>query len=367
MTRDTFGNRTLPSWFDEAGFGIFIHWGPFAVPAWAPTVEGALANIIRPEEDNARPRQRMTEDEWRDAMSVLPYAEWYWNTLSIEGSPTHQHHLETYGDQAYEIFGPQFADGLESPDATWKPMDWADVFSRAGAKYVVLSINEADGFALYPSKYKNPYFSRWQLERDVTGELADACRARGLRFGILYSGYDWTFKPPPVINLDHADQYIPDDEGYHELVLSRVHEIIDRYGPDILWWDMGWPPSLPFEDVFHYYYKSVPEGVLNDRFDRGAVIAGTAHADFTTPEYRTEPTVPNKKWEMCRGIGHSFGYNAAEGPEWHLTTQQTLELLSDVNSRGGNLLLNVGPTADGEIPPLQRQVLEGIANARQPT
>jgi alpha-L-fucosidase len=368
MTRNPFSNRALPSWFDEAGFGIFVHWGPFAVPAWAPTVEGALERIIRGEEDDSSARERITEDEWRDAMSMLPYAEWYWNTLSIEGSPTHRHHLETYGDQPYEIFGAQFADGLESPNATWDPSDWAELFAAAGAKYVVFCTKESDGFALYPSKHENPFIERWQLERDVTGELAEACRARGLRFGAFYSaGLDWTFKPPPVINLAALRRYIPDDEKYHEFVLSRLHEIIDRYEPDVLWNDMGWPPSLPYEDLFSYYYERVPEGVINDRFDREGVMTGTAHADFTTPEYRTKPSVPNKKWEMCRGIGQSFGYNAAEGPEWHLTTQQTLNLLSDVNSRGGNLLLNVGPTAEGEIPSLQRQVLEGIAEARATT
>jgi alpha-L-fucosidase len=361
MTDPALSDRPLPRWYDEAGFGIFIHWGPYSVPAWAPTGGREWEEILK----DRSALERMSDDDWLKLMSRLPYADWYWNTLAIDGSPTHQHHLETYGDQPYEVFGEQFADGLESPNAAWDPNDWADLFARAGAKYVVLNTKDADGFALYPSEHKNPFIKRWQLERDIVGELAAACRARGLRFGAFFTaGLDWTFTPPPVINVVQLSRYMPDSDDYHRFVSLRIREVIDRYKPDVLWDDMGWPPSLPHEEVFRYYYERVPDGVINDRFDRQGVIAGTAHADFTTPEYRTEPEVPNKKWEMCRGMGNSFGYNAAEGPEWHLTTQQVVKLLNDVNSRGGNLLLNTGPTADGAIPPIQRQVLEGLAEAR---
>jgi alpha-L-fucosidase len=361
MTDPTFSDRPLPRWFDEAGFGIFIHWAPYSVPAWAPTGGQEWEKVF----EDISLFERMTEDECLDLMSKLPYADWYWNTLAFDGSPTQRHHRETYGDQPYEAFGEQFADGLESPSATWDPNDWADLFFRAGAKYVVLNTKDADGFALYPSEYKNPFLKRWQLERDVVGELAAACRARGLRFGAFFTGgLDWTFKPPPVINPLKMVPAMPDDEEYHRYVSLRIREVIDRYRPDVLWNDMGWPPSLPYDDVFRHYYQQVPNGVINDRFDLNAMNAGTAHSDFTTPEYHAEPYVLGKKWEMCRGIGRSFGYNAAEGPEWHLTAQQVLELLEDVNARGGNLLLNTGPTAEGAIPPLQRQVLEGIAEAR---
>lgn len=360
MSRTTFGDRAVPSWYEEAGFGIFVHWGPYSVPAWAPTGE-----LWKEQRANPRLFAELDDAGWLHTMAMCPYADWYWNTLCIEGSPTQQHHAEAYGSQPYHVFGEQFADALQSPGARWDPDDWADLFARAGARYVVLNTKDADGFALYPSEHENPHVKGWQLERDVVGELATACRARGLRFGAFFTaGLDWTFTPPPVTNPLKIVPAMPDDEEYHRFLSLRIREVIDRYQPDVLWNDMGWPASLPHEDVLQHYYERVPDGVVNDRFDQDGVKAGTAHADFTTAEYSAEPLIEGKKWEMCRGIGWSFGYNANEGPEWHLTVDEVLALRADVNARGGNLLLNVGPTADGSIPALQRQVIEGIAEAR---
>jgi alpha-L-fucosidase len=127
----------------------------------------------------------------------------------------------------------------------------------------------------------------------------------------------------------------------------------------VLWNDIAWPMTADPNDIFGYYYDRVPHGVVNDRWNILAVRAGTLHADFSTPEYSTKAD-DVRKWEVCRGIGRSFGYNRVETEATMPTVDDLVWMLIDIVARGGNLLLNVGPTADGVVPLAQAVRLTGL-------
>jgi alpha-L-fucosidase len=120
-----------------------------------------------------------------------------------------------------------------------------------------------------------------------------------------------------------------------------------------LWNDIDWPKTGNALKVMADYYNATPDGVIDDRF-------GVPHSDFTSPEYAKLDQISKKKWEECRGLGRSFGYNRAEGEEETIKPQELIELLVDIVSKNGNLLLDVGPEPDGTIPPVQMERLEKL-------
>lgn len=333
------GTRPLPQWFDDAKLGIFVHWTAAAVPAYAPITDS--------------PFDLAASGGWEEAMRCSPYVEWYQNSLAIEGSPVRAHHEEHYGDLPYEAFVEQFLAG----HAGWQPGPWADLFEAAGAKYVVLVTKHHDGVALWPTDTPNPFKDRWNSERDLVGDLGDAVRERGLRYGLYYSGgLDWTFVPPPIKDLPSMFAAIPQSPEYLEYADAHWRELIDKYRPDVLWNDIGYPASGDLDALFADYYAAVPEGVVNNRFDWMAQSSGAKHTDFTTPEYSTTGD-PDRKWEATRGIGTSFGFNREEDDDSYLAPDALVRMFVDVVSHGGNLLLNVGPTGEGTIPWVQAQRL----------
>jgi alpha-L-fucosidase len=326
----------VAAWFTEAKLGIFAHWGAYSVPAWAePTGE---LGAVDPE-------------VW---FAHNPYAEWYWNTCQIPGSPAHEHHRTVHGGRPYD----DFLDAWKAE--RFDPADWVDLFARAGARYVVPTTKHHDGIALWdaPGTGTRNTVHRGPC-RDLVADLAAAVRARGLRFGAYYSGgLDWHAGRPAVIGRsDDMDGARPHQAAYAAYALRQVDDLIDRYRPDVLWNDIGWPEAgrADLPGLFARYYAAVPDGVVNDRWDG-------VHADYYTSEYQAHRENESAEhWEHNRGIGLSFGYNRNEGPEHLLDPAGAVRLLVDVVSRGGNLLLNVGPKADGTLPGEQRAVLEGMA------
>jgi alpha-L-fucosidase len=339
-------SRPLPRWFDRAGFGIFVHWTAASVPAYAPV--------------GPSPFELAATHGWEKAMAESPYVEWYQNSLAIADSPVQRHHRVTYGDAPYDAFVEQFLDGIES----WDPHAWARLFADAGARYVVLVTKHHDGVLLWPSATPNPMRGKaWQSRRDVVGELANAVRAAGMRFGTYYSGgLDWTFGGLPITDVASLIAAIPQTSEYLTYADGHWRELIDRYRPDVLWNDIGYPVAADLPALFDYYYGRVPDGVVNNRFDFIAQTGGAVHCDFVTPEYSTEAGPAGRKWETCRGMGSSFGYNRLEKDDDYLPVAALTSMLEDVTSRGGNLLLNVGPMADGTIPPAQAERLRGIGH-----
>lgn len=334
---ESISKHQVPEWYHDAKLGIFVHWGLYSVPAWAPPT-GELGKV-----------------PFVDWFKKNAYAEWYLNTMKIKDSPTWEHHVSTWGaDFKYEDFLPIFREESRK----WKPEEWAALFQESGAKYVVVTTKHADGYPLWPTAVKHPHLKVDHLagERDYVGELTKAVRARGMKMGTYYcGGMDWSFVPDVVQSIGDVFRTIPQSAEYVRVADAHWRELIARYQPDILWNDISYPKAGDFAGIISDYYHRNPQGVINNRFGRG-----NENADFTTPEYAHFKTIVEKKWESCRGLGYSFGYNRAEGPEHMLTPAKLVHLLVDIVSKNGNLLLNVGPAADGTISALQLERLQAL-------
>jgi len=309
--------RPLPEWFDEAKFGIFIHWGVYSVPAWGPKGK---------------------------------YAEWYWHYMSDPKYPTHQYHIDTYGkDFKYADFAAQFDCRMFDPE------HWAKIFNESGAKYVVLTSKHHEGYTLWPSA------ESWNWNsvdvgpgRDLCGELTKAVKDAGLKMGFYYSLYEWY---NPVYNNDVA-KYVD------QHMIPQMKDLVTRYHPDILWPDGQWGhPDTTWrstEFLAWLYNESVVKDtiIVNDRW--GKKCRGS-HGGFYTTEYGRGASgtglAEQRKWEECRGIGKSFGYNRNETIEDYSTKKELIRLLITTVSKGGNLLLDIGPTSDGRIPVIMEQRL----------
>ncbi|MFW9882501.1 MAG: alpha-L-fucosidase [Candidatus Thorarchaeota archaeon] len=345
----------VPEWFNDAKFGIFVHWGLYSVPAFAPK---------------------------------HTYAEWYLDNLRFKtyGGVTLKYHNETFGeDFNYDDFLPIFNEEIKK----WNPDEIATLFKKIGVKYVVLVAKHHDGFLLWPSKYPNPKKDNYFASRDIVGELSGAVKKHGMIMGLYYSGvFDWTFKHVKVKTFAKDLIKRTMTKEYAKYVDSHWRELIDLYEPLILWNDIGMPDKMNLWELFAYFYNKFPEGIVNDRFsqikrwmrillrippfpwifNRIAKKYQNAekpppeellnfHSDFLTPEYKKFPNILEKKWEVTRGIGWSYGYNRFETEEDYISVKDLIHLFVDIVSKNGNLLLNVGPKADGSIPEIQKNRL----------
>jgi alpha-L-fucosidase len=337
--------REVPEWFQDAKLGFMVSWGAFSVPAWGEPI-GELGTI----------------DDWKHWFKHNPYAEWYYNTIRIEGSPAREFHKKNFNDCDYD-------DLLDMWKAEkFQPDEWAKLFAYAGAQYIVPLSKHHDGITLWdaPGTGTRNTVHRGP-KRDLIGDIATAVRKAGIRFAVYYSGgLDWEVtKTLPAIsdNDQHKGLQRPTDAAYSMYAYKHVIDLIDRYKPDVLWNDIEWPDFSKREGeyslaaLFDYYYKEVPHGVVNDRWGK------ETHSDYETSEYQYMADSENAAaWENCRGIGLSFGYNQVESEQHSLNTESALRHFLDIVSRGGNFLLNVGPTASGEIPEIQKKVLMGLGD-----
>lgn len=363
-TRESIKQHEAPQWFKDAKFGIFIHWSLFSVPGWA-VKKGEGESMA---DDDARASM---EEQFKNH----PYAEWYLNTLRCPGSPTQEYHEKTYGkDFDYFDFYHEFQKESDKMD----PEAWAKFFEESGAKYVVLVTKHHDGYCLWPSDYKNPFMPDYQSKRDLVGELTDAVRKHNMKMGLYYSGiFDWTFKHQPMNSPENwADHYVASDE-YAEYSENQTRELIDKYHPSVLWNDMGYPAQTDLMDMFAHYYNTCEDGVLNNRWlqiseegrqdyinqiykskESGEGIPFQIDiGDYYTPEYARVLKYDTEKWELCRGVGMSFGYNKNENPANFMKAKDVIYCIIDVTAKNGNLLLNVGPMADGTIQEEQMRPL----------
>lgn len=332
--------RPIPAWYTDARFGVFIHYGPYSVPAWAEPL-GELGTI---------------DDEVWFARNA--YAEWYWNTLRIEDSPTAVRHRRLYGDAPYD----DFLDGWHAERFDAKEL--MGLVAGAGAGYVVPTTKHHDGIPLWdaPGSGSRNTVARGP-GRDFITELAQAASGTDVRFGVYYSGgLDWGFAThPPIRRAADLATNRPTDAAYAKYAYEQVRDLIDRYQPAILFNDIEWPdagkvrgPYGLFE-LLQHYRDVCPDGVANDRW-------GIPFSDVQVSEYQWHGDAESQPvWENTRGIGYSFGYNEAEDARHSLSPGAAVRLLVDTVSRGGNLLLNVGPRADGSLPDVQRDVLVGLA------
>ena len=324
-------SRPMPPWFTDAKFGIFIHWGVYSVPAYAPVIPGKLA-----------------------------YAEWYWNALTRgKDDPqataiqtgTWAFHQKRYGaDFPYQNFAPQFRAELFDPD------HWADVFARSGAKYVVLTSKHHEGFALWPSKEASATWGRpWNAvetgpKRDVLGDITDAVRRKGMRMGFYYSLYEW-YNP---LWLTDKPRYV------QEHMFPQFKDLVTRYKPAIIFSDGEWEMTSAewrSPELLAWLFNDSPvknEVVIDDRWGKDT---RHKHGGYWTTEYTPGMSGMDHPWEESRGMGFSYGYNRAERLQDYHTGRELVIMLVDLVSRGGNLLLDIGPNADGEIPVVMEERL----------
>lgn len=327
----------MPEWYRDAKLGFFIHWGLYSVPAWAVAhgPDGVPAE---------------------DAYTYHQYAEWYGNTVRIAGSPTWERHQDLYGvGTSYEDLADLWK--AERFDAT----ALVDELIGAGARYVIPTTKHHEGFCLWDTASTGFNAVRRGPRRDLIQELHDATRAAGARFGVYYSGaLDWHVSDFPAIESDtDLFRFRRNDKRFARYSADQLEELIARFSPDVLWNDIEWPDGGKDADehslarLFGRYYDSVPDGVVNDRW-------GVPYHGFLTREYSHVPGIMDQVWEATRGLGFSFGYNQAEDSRQSMSAAELVRLLVDVVSKNGNLLINVGPRADGSIPELQLDAMRGL-------
>jgi alpha-L-fucosidase len=375
-TWESVRTHAVPEWYEDAKFGVFLHWGPYSVPGWAPRVPDIQEMLVK-----AGPRRMLREN---------PYAEWYLNTMRIRGSSTARYHAQVYGDDyPYDNFARTFDAATAGADLD----ALAGLCAEAGARYVVLTTKHHDGFALWPSEVPHPAKGEYHARRDLVGDLSAAVRKRRMRMGLYYSGgYDWPSNGALLKGAADLVLAAPAGEGYRKYATAHVRELIDRYSPSVLWNDISWPAGGNLAELFAYYYNQVPDGVVNDRWREVApptglvsklllraagrllelawpliparrkrlTFASPKHCDFRTPEYEMLHTASTRKWEMCRGVGKSFGANREEPPEDIISETELIQMLCDVVANNGNLLIGVGPRPDGTVPASQRAPLRGL-------
>lgn len=326
---ESLDKRPVPGWFENAKFGIFIHWGVYSVPAWGPR---------------------------GDSIGVYDkYAEWYWYKLVVPNKVQkyfQAFHNKTYGPNfKYQDFAPMFHAELFDPDG------WAELFKRSGAGYVVLTSKHHDGFTLWPSAQS----WNWNSvdigpHRDLCGDLSAAVKKAGLHMGFYYSLYEW-FNP---LYRSDVDKYVD------QHMIPQMKDLITRYTPDLLFTDGEWEhPSKVWksEQFLAWLFNESPVKdniVVNDRWGSET---RSHHGGYYTTEYGLvgdEEGISNKEphpWEECRGIGTSFGYNRTEALSDYSTTSELIKLLVSTVAAGGNLLLDIGPRADGTIPVIMQERL----------
>ena len=375
-TWDSVATHPLPQWYDDAKLGVFLHWGLYSVPGWAPQVPD-IQELLR----DKGPAEMLRDN---------PYAEWYLNSSRIPGSPTWHHQRDTYGPEAtYDDFVRPFDDGTADADMN----AIAEVCRDAGAGYVVLTTKHHDGFCLWPTTADHPRKGRYHARRDIVGDLTRAVTGAGMRMGLYYSGgYDWPYNDALLVNPADSMLAVPHTPDYVAYADAHVRELISRYRPAVLWNDICWPAGGNLPALFAEYYNTVPDGVINDRWleptqHRGVVTDAVArlkgdaiqrfwsviperfksltfptnhHYDFRTPEYARFDAIEEKKWESTRGVGHSFGANRNERPEDIVTPAELIRSFAAIVSKNGNLLIGVGPDGHGRLPDEQLVPLRAL-------
>ena len=296
------------AWFREARFGMFIHWGVYAVPA------GVYKGKDIPD-----------IGEWIMEKAQIPVAD-------------------------YKAFAQDFT------AAKYNPEFWAALAKKAGMRYVVITAKHHDGCALFDSAA-----SDWNVvkatgaKRDLIAPLEKAVRAQGLRFGLYYSqAQDWTNpgggayrkKWDPAQEGDY-DQYLKN------IAVPQVEELLSKFHPDLVWWDT--PANMNPERAAYFApaLAKSPALVMNNR------LGGGVKGDCETPEQNIPPRgFPGRDFEVCMTMNDTWGFKSKD-VRWK-PTKRIIEHLSDISSKGGNFLLNVGPTADGIIPQASIERLEAV-------
>ncbi|WP_208505747.1 alpha-L-fucosidase [Roseivirga sp. E12] len=317
---DDLKSRPYPQWFKDAKLGVFIHWGVYSVPAYSNK-----------------------ED----------YGEWYLRGLMLGDSLRTSYMRTHYGEEfTYRDFAPLFKARLFYPD------EWADLFKRAGAKYVVMVSKHHDGYALWSSKYA-PKWNSMEVgpKRDLVGELTTSVKKAGLHMGLYYSLPEWN---NPLHRWDtDPDRNIGPYVEKH--MIPQFKELISTYKPDLIFADGEWNNTAKewhSAELISWYFNLMGDNaVVNDRWGAGSQGMG-----FLTPEYSAGIKATDRPWAEVRGLGRSFGLNRFEKLDAYMTSEELIHFFIKAVANGGGVTINVGPTADGQIPLLQQDRLVQLGN-----
>jgi len=297
-------------WWRDARFGLFIHWGLYSVPA----------------------------GEWKGEIN---HAEWIRTTAQIPLTE-------------YDKFVPQF-----NP-VKFNAEEWVKLAKQAGMKYIVITSKHHDGFCMFDTKQTDFNIISTAFHRDVMKELSEACKKEGLIFCFYHSIMDW-----------HHPDYLPRREweknrptaganfsNYTSYMKNELKELLTNYGKiGVLWVDGEWENTWTHErgkDLYQYVRSLQPSIIINNRVDvgregmQGLTKSGFV-GDFGTPEQEIPATgIPNSDWESCMTMNDNWGYNSHDN-DWK-SSEDLIRKLIDIASKGGNFLLNVGPTSEGLFP-----------------
>lgn len=299
-------------WWRQAKFGMFIHWGVYAVPAG--TYDGKQIGGI---------------GEWIMLRGKIPVA-------------TYQGYAKEFNPVKYD------------------PSAWAELAKEAGMRYMVITSKHHDGFTLFPSEA-----SKWNIadatpyKKDLIAPLAEAARSRGIKFGLYYSqAQDWTNPGGAKAGYNDGDGWDDAQKGsfdqyIDQVAVPQVREILARYQPDVLWWDT---PHLMNAERAEKLAKLLPlkPGIIHNNR-----LGGGYRGDTETPEQHIPAKgFPGRDWETCMTMNDTWGFKSYDHNWKPLSTLITN--LVDIASKGGNYLLNVGPTAEGEIPAESIKLLKEV-------
>jgi alpha-L-fucosidase len=278
------------------------------------------------------------------------YGEWFLRGLQEEDTLRVRFMAEHFGENfTYRDFAPLFRAELFDAD------EWAELFRRAGARYVVLVSKHHDGYALWPSAYAEGWNSvDVGPGRNLVGELTYAVRKAGLRMGLYYSLAEWNnplhrwYTDPPESIGPYVEQHM----------IPQFKELIAAYKPSVLFSDGDWSNTAEqwhARELIAWHFDTVgPDAVVNDRWGTGSDIG------FLTPEYSAGIESPERPWAEVRGLGRSFGLNRNEPLEQYMAPDELVRRFATAVAAGGGMILNVGPRADGQIPLLQQERLNQL-------
>ncbi len=313
-TWESINQRGYPQWLSDAKLGIFIHWGLYSVPAFA-SKEG--------------------------------YGDWYYRGIMVNDPERTAFQKRTYGeDFQYSDFKDMFKGEL------WNPDEWAELFRKSGARYALLVAKHHDGYCLWDSELAPEWNSVTSgPHRDVVGELTNSVRAKGLKMGLYFSLAEWN-NPKHVWMVDPDDSIADYVDNY---MIPQFKELVSKYRPSMVFTDGEWNNSSEqwhAKEFISWYYNTVgEEAVVNERWG-----SGTQHG-FQTPEYSMGIAQTERPWAECRGLGRSFGLNRNEPIENYITSDELIRHFVTLVAAGGGMILNVGPSADGQIPLFQQERL----------
>lgn len=309
-------------WFRESRFGMFIHWGLYAVPAGV----------------------------WK-GKNHAGAAEWLMFTAKIP--------VSDYSPLLGQ-FNPVEFDAKE----------WVRIAKGAGMKYIVITSKHHDGFALYPSKQSQWNVAYTPFKRDILKELSQECKKAGIVFCTYHSIMDWHHPDyAPRRPWDPRPDVPTNMDRYTAYMKAQLKEIVENYDPGVMWFDGEWEDTWNHArgaDLYQYVRSLKPSILVNNRVDKGragmaGMTVGDHLGDFGTPEQEIPPNgFPGADWESCMTMNDTWGFHQNDH-NWK-SAETLIQNLVDCASKGGNYLLNVGPTALGKIPPESVERLRAVGD-----